>query len=139
MIMVVDMSVVLAWYFEEAQTSKALGVLKLIGKNGVLVPELWWCELENGILMGERRARKTPTDSAAFLKLVRALPIETDQTPRRQISDRILDLGRQHQLTAYDATYLELAIRETVPLATFDEALRRSARAMGVSVMPTAG
>jgi len=101
---IADISVVLAWLFEEQQTSKALDVLRRIEKDGLLVPPLWWCELENGVLMGERRGRKTTAESTTFLRLVRALPIQTDDVPRYRVSDQILEIGRRYQLTAYDAT-----------------------------------
>jgi predicted nucleic acid-binding protein len=133
--LVADISVVLAWFFDETQSPRALQVLRRLEHSGLLVPPLWWCELENGILMGERRGRKAPADSAAFLKLVRALPIQTDDAPRHRVSDDILDIGRRFQLTAYDATYLELAVRENVPLATFDVALLRGAGRLGVKVL----
>ncbi|MGD0390273.1 MAG: type II toxin-antitoxin system VapC family toxin, partial [Tepidisphaeraceae bacterium] len=97
---------------------------------------LWWSELENGILMGERRGRKTPAESSAFLKLVRALPIRTDDTPRHRISHDILDIGRRFNLTSYDATYVELAVREGAPLATFDKAVRKCASGAGVKILP---
>lgn len=137
MSIIADTSVVLAWLFEEEQTAKSLDVLRRIEKDTLLVPPLWWSELENGILMGERRGRKTPHESSAFLQLVRALPIRTDDTPRHRISDDILDFGRRFNLTSYDATYVELAIREAAPLATFDNAIRKCARDVGVKILPT--
>jgi len=135
--LIADISVVLAWLFEEEQTTKALDILRRIEKDVLLVPPLWWSELENGILMGERWGRKTPAESSAFLKLVRSLPIRTDDTARHRISDDILDIGRRYNLTAYDASYIELAIREAAPLATFDEAIRKCARGVGVKIFPT--
>ncbi|MBI3863841.1 MAG: type II toxin-antitoxin system VapC family toxin [Planctomycetia bacterium] len=136
MSIIADISVVLAWRFEEKQTEQALDVLRLIEREGLLVPSLWWSELENGILMGERRGRTTAEDSAAFVKLVRALPIRTDAAPRHQISDDIIDIGRRHQLTAYDAAYVELAMREGAVLASFDAAIRRCANKLKLMVLP---
>jgi len=133
---IADTSVVLAWLFEEERTTKAIEVLRRIESDGILVPQLWWSELENGILTGERRGRKSIADSTAFLKLVRALQIQTDDTPRHRISDDILEIGRKHQLTAYDATYAELAVREGAILATFDAALRRCGPALGIRILP---
>lgn len=130
------MSVVLALLFEEKQTAQAKTILLRIGDEGLLVPPLWWSELENGILVGERRGRTTAAQSAEFLKLVRALPIQTDDAPAHRISDDILVLGRKHHLTGYDATYLELAVREKIPLATFDAQMRRCAPKTGVTILP---
>jgi len=133
---IVDMSLVLAWLFEEDHTADALRILPQVEKDGLLVPPLWWTELENGILIGERRGRKTPAELAAFLKLVRALPIQTDDAPRHRISDAIIALGRAHRLTAYNATYVELAVRQFAPIATFDAAIRACAPALGIEVFP---
>jgi predicted nucleic acid-binding protein len=136
MSIIADISVVLAWLFEEEQTQDALKLLPLIQEQGLLVPPLWWTELENGVLMGERRARKSQDDLSSFLKLVRALPIQTDDTPRHRVSDAIVSLGRQHSLTAYHATYVELALRTSSPLATFDIAIRKCAPALGIKILP---
>lgn len=136
MSIIADISVVLAWMFEEKQTADALDVLRLIEREGLLVPPIWWSELENGILMGERRGRKSPAESAAFLKLVRALPIRTDDTPRHRVSNAVIEIGRRHHLTAFDAAYVELAVREGAALASFDVAIRRCAGAMRIKVLP---
>lgn len=133
---IADMSVVLAWLFEEDQTADALTILPLIERQGLLVPNLWWSELENGILMAERRGRKSAEEVKTFLSLVRALPIQTDDTSRQQLTDPIIRLGRQYLLTAYDAAYVELSIRQSVPLATFDAAIRGCANAAGIEVLP---
>ncbi len=133
---IADISVVLSWLFEEEQTKDALEVLRRIEKDEMLVPPLWWSELENGILMGERRGRKSPVETAAFLKLVRSLTIHTDDAPPHRVSDDILQIGRDHQLTAYDATYVELAVRQGVPLATFDVAIRKRAPILGIKLLP---
>ncbi len=138
MSVIADISVVLAWMFEEDQSAAALDILPLIEQQGLLVPPLWWTELENGILMGERRGRKSPVELSEFLKLVRALPIETDDTPRHRVSDAVIGLGRQQGLTAYDATYVELALRAAAPLATFDTAIRSCAAAVGIQILPKA-
>lgn len=138
MSIVADASVALAWFFEEEQTAQALGILDKIEKEGLLVPSLWWSEIENGILMGERRGRKELAQSEAFLKLIQALPIEADETPRYRLSQDILRIGRQFQLTSYDAAYVELASRESAVLATFDESIRRTAQKLKIQVLPKA-
>lgn len=129
---IADVSVVLAWFFDEA-----LKILKASGSSGLLVPALWWSELKNGILMGERRARKSAADSKTFLKLIHALPIETDDEPPHQACYAILQIGRRFGLTSYDATYVELALRKGATLATFDEGVRRFAPKLKVRLMPT--
>lgn len=130
------MSVVLAWCFEEHYTPQALMVLRRLKDDGLLVPSLWWYELENGLLLGERRGRRKTEESVAFLKLIHALPIHTDDAPQHLISEQIITLGRRHQLTAYDAAYLELAVRTQASLATFDHALRNGATRCGLKIIP---
>lgn len=137
MSIIADISVVLAWLFDEKQTPVALELLNVIESEGLIVPILWWSELENGLLMAERRARRTADECSAFLALVRQLSIRTDDTPRYRLSDDILRLGRTHQLTACDAAYVELAIREAIPLATFDEAIRNCAPQARITVLPS--
>ncbi len=134
--LIADISVVLSWFYDEDQTSMALEILKRIETEGLLVPPLWWCELENGIVMGERRGGKSPDESMTFLNLVRALPIRTDDAPRHSISEDILTIAHRHQLTAYDAAYVELALRETAKLATFDSAIRCCALQLGILLLP---
>ena len=136
MSIVVDISVVLAWLFEEDYTPEALEVLQRVEGDGMLVPPLWWYELENGILSGERRARRSAEESDSFLKLIYALPIQTDDAPQQQICDSIITIGRRFRLTAYDAAYLELAVRSRSPLATFDAAIRQSADKLGAKLIP---
>lgn len=133
---IADLSVVLAWYFEEDQTPAALDVLQKIEIEGLLVPPLWWSELANGLLMGERRGRRTTDESRGFLKLIRALPITVDHVSPGEIGDHILTVARQFQLTAYDATYVELAVRTKSSLATFDAAIRSCAPLSGIQLLP---
>ncbi|MBJ7414832.1 MAG: type II toxin-antitoxin system VapC family toxin [Niveispirillum sp.] len=86
----------------------------------------------NIVAMNERRGRLSIDSSAEFLALLRDLDIEVDQSPDQAA---ILSLVRQHRLTAYDAAYLELAVRERLPLATFDRELAKAAQQAGVAVL----
>jgi predicted nucleic acid-binding protein len=61
----------------------------------------------------------------------------TKQTPGRALTT-VLNLARSKALSAYDASYLELATRRGVPLATKDDALAKAAQRMGVTLLPTA-
>ncbi len=129
---VLDCSVAMAWCFEseaDAYTDAALGVLS---KGMAVVPSLWPLEIANVLLMAERHRRLSGADTARFLDLLSGLPIEVDGPPALQDLSAIVALGRQHRLTAYDAVYLHLAMREQLPLATQDRALRTAARAAGV-------
>ncbi len=88
----------------------------------------------NVLLVGERRQRLTQAQAAAFLNRLLALPIEIEGAVGRDTWPRVQALGRAHELSAYDAAYLDLAIRRGLPLATCDPALQRGARAAGVTL-----
>ena len=70
-----------------------------------------------------------------FISLIESLNIEVDNTGAERAFDSLLPLCRTHQLTSYDALYLELALRRQLPLATLDEPLRQAASALGVSLL----
>jgi len=72
---------------------------------------------------------------AAFLDRLRMLPIAIEHRPAAWLAQQILPLARTYKLSAYDAAYLELAIREGLPLATLDDDLRRAASAAGVALV----
>jgi len=90
-----------------------------------VVPQLWWYEVRNTLIVSERRGRLTPVDTSGFLRDLGDMLIEVDQEP----SDAsVLALARTHTLTVYDAAYLELAIRRGLPLATLDKDLLKAAK-----------
>ena len=139
MTFVVDASVAAAWLLPDEPSSDADRVLDLIAVDGALVPSLIWYELRNILVMATRRRRLPSGEAAPALLRLRRLPIETvDMT----LSDDagIVGLAESHGLTAYDATYLALAMRTRVPLATADRALARAAEQEGTALLiPAAG
>jgi predicted nucleic acid-binding protein len=99
-----------------------------------MAPALWPVELANALAMGERRKRITRSDTTRFLALIAALPIEIDPETSARALDYVLPLARTFSLTSYDATYLDLAMREGLTLATLDADLRKAARKAGVRI-----
>jgi predicted nucleic acid-binding protein len=89
-------------------------------------------EVANTLLVAERRQRLSESKSAKFIQLLRTLPIQVIQEPYSHINDDIVTLAREQRLSSYDAAYLDLAKRESVPLATLDASLRRAAQAIQV-------
>ena len=84
--------------------------------------------------MGERRRRSTEADTLTWTGFIEALPITIDdETPVRALHET-LGLARTHNLSSDDASYLELAIRRGLPLATLDGRLEAAALAVGVSI-----
>jgi predicted nucleic acid-binding protein len=85
--------------------------------------------------MGERRGRIKPAESAAFVAMVEELPIVADRATGARALHETMSLAREHRLTAYDAAYLELAMRLSLPLASGDRRLAAAAERVGVVVL----
>jgi predicted nucleic acid-binding protein len=128
----IDASVALAWCYPDEQSQYSLEVLESLETSPALVPSLWPLEIANALLVGERRLRLARTDVTRFLELLNALPIEIDDQTAGRALTHTLPLARTHSLSAYDAAYLELSMREGLALATLDQRLRKAARAVGV-------
>lgn len=132
---VLDASVALTWCFEDEATPSSVGLLDRMQTENAAVPATWPIEVANVLALAERRRRISSADSASFLAKLQAAGIEVDrETPLRAFT-QILDLARRERLTAYDAAYLELAMRLGVPLATNDTELADAAERLGVSVL----
>lgn len=134
---VLDASMALAWLFPRqnpAEAALAEQALDELDTEDFVVPVIWYGELANAILRGERKGMVSLSQTAAFLAELDSAEIETDADSPRQRQSVVLALARAHRLTAYDATYLELALRKGVPLATFDTQLADAARTAGVRV-----
>jgi predicted nucleic acid-binding protein len=123
---VLDASIASCWAFNDEDHPLATQALDRLRTDEARVPTLWWFEVRNVLIINERRARITPSDTTLFLRALARLPITIDRTPEESA---VLTLARTHRLTIYDATYLDLAHREHLPLATLDTALARAARA----------
>jgi predicted nucleic acid-binding protein len=129
--LVLDASVVLSWLLPDEQHPRATALRERAPECDIVVPVVWWFELRNAMLAGERRGRITDAQSDDFLQGVAALPVRVDAAAREAA---LMQLARRHRLSVYDATYLELALREQRPLATLDRALAAAATAEGVEL-----
>jgi predicted nucleic acid-binding protein len=130
-VLVVDASITLAWAFEEVD-ARASEARERLRREGAVVPSLWWFEVRNGLVMGERRVLSTVQRTARFLRDISRLEIVVGGLPDEMT---LIALARRRRLTVYDAAYLELALREALPLATLDQALAGAAGAEGVSLI----
>ena len=136
MSVVVDASVALDWVFRSERSARANRVLEQALEQGIVVPSIWPAEVANGLLAGQRRGRLKPTDVPAALALFEELPVGI-RAPAGAAAIRVLvDAGAASGLSAYDAAYLELALRESAPLATHDEPLRKAAELAGATLLP---
>jgi predicted nucleic acid-binding protein len=129
---VLDASVAGCWAFSDEEHAVAAKALDMMRTGQAVAPSLWWFEVRNILIVNERRGRLVEADTATFTRLLSRLPVTIDQTPDETA---VLALARQHKLTVYDATYLELAARIKVPLATLDTALRAAAKAADVRLV----
>ena len=131
---VLDNSIVMAWSFEDETDEYADAVLDRLAATRAVVPVLWPLEVANALLMGERRKRSTEAETIKWTGILSLLPIVVDGETNAHAWTETLNLARGHSLTAYDAAYLELAIRRRLPLATIDGKLQRAAKAVGVAI-----
>lgn len=134
---VIDSSVAAAWCLKDEHNPAADRILEEVLDRGGVVPALWAAEMANILLTAERRGRIAPADAERAVDLLGRLPIAVEPADGETLR-RLRSLAREHGLTAYDAWYLELAVRRNRPLATFDGALRCAAQRAGVTLaVPT--
>ncbi len=133
--LVLDSSVTLAWIYDEEITAGVRRVFDLVISNGAWVPALWRLEVANMLQMGVRRQRTDAAFRNEALADLGLLPISVDQETDRQAWGATLLLAERRRLTLYDAAYLELAQRRTLPMATLDVELRAAAQAEGVELL----
>ena len=136
--LVLDASVALTWCFKNEATAAADQVLERLAAEAASVPAIWHLEIANALALSERRRRITPARSAEFITLLETLEIVVDEETATRALGRVLDLAREERLTAYDAAYLELAMRLGIPLASKDGDLCDAAERLGVSVLRAA-
>jgi predicted nucleic acid-binding protein len=130
--LVIDSSISIAWCFPDEQDDYSQTVLNALASERAFVPDLWHLEVRNALLVGERRKRSTQANTVTWLGFLSSLPIAVDDETKAHAFGNTLSLARDHNLTAYDAAYLELAMRRGLPLATLDDKLKDAAQAVGV-------
>jgi predicted nucleic acid-binding protein len=133
--LVLDSSVTLAWVYSQETTEAIREVFSRLMGNGAWVPGLWRLEVANILEMGVRRGRHDAGFRDATLADLALLPIRLDPETDQRAWSATLHLAEQHRLTLYDAAYLELAKRRSLPLATLDRDLRQAATEAGVALL----
>ena len=128
---VVDASVALAWCFPDEASEYADTVLVALEGRPVLVPAVWALEVTNALVVAERRKRVSQPEVRRFVELLDGLTINEVSLPVAASVSNILPLAREYGLSAYDASYLEVAIRHGAPLATLDSGLEKAGRSAG--------
>lgn len=128
----------MSWCFSDETNAYADLVLNSMQapQNSVVavVPSLWSLEVTNVLLVAERRQRLTLAQTTRAVTLLQALPITIDSFTAQQAMEHTLALGRNYGISAYDAAYLELAMRSGLPIATVDQRLSVIASQCGVKI-----
>lgn len=136
---VLDASVALLWLAPATNPDGvpyASTTLRTLRHVSACVPSLWALEIANVVAKLEARTMVSTADVQHYLALLERLAIETDTATATHALGRTLDLARRYKLSVYDASYLELALRNGLPLATLDMDLRNAALAAEVPLLP---
>jgi predicted nucleic acid-binding protein len=133
---VVDNSVVMSWCFKDETNNYADTILDKFTESAAVVPSIWPLEVVNVLLVAERQKRLSESDSIRFLTLLSQLPIIVEYE-RPEMMKELLALARSNNLSSYDASYLDLAMRKGFPIATLDNRLIVAARRINVPVLST--
>ena len=130
---IVDASVGFAWVYQGQATPETDHLLNEVAAGAaVIVPALWFLEMSNVLLIAQRRHRLTATQRKAAMEKLTAMQFTVDEEGTRHAFGKTSELAEKHGLTIYDATYLELAVRRSLPLASRDEALKSAAKQCGL-------
>jgi len=133
---VLDVSVTMAWCFEDEASDETWGLLDRLAEDTALVPGMWSAEVANVLLVAERRRRIDRAKARAFAAQLLALPIVVEEAPLSRTTGDVLAIGRDTGLAVYDSLYLELALRHSLPVATTDLKMRAAARKMRLRILP---
>ncbi len=131
---VIDASVVIAWCLEDESSESAEAAVERLMVEGGIAPAHWPMEIASALRSAERRGRLDETSIDRLRPRLTALPIEILPV-ELSTALSVIDTARRHQLSVYDACYLELADLRGVGLATFDAGLARACRAAGIPLI----
>ncbi len=132
---VLDCSITMAWLFVDEKVDLTENILTRLTEEEAVVPSLWILEVVNVLLMGEKRKRISTAQSVRFLETLKSLPINIADEITLNHSELLISIARAHHLSAYDAAYLDLALRLGIPLATLDGNLMKAANKSGVELL----
>ena len=135
MSLVIDASITMAWCFEDEATSATEEVLDLVVETNAIVPTIWRFEVGNALQMAIRRKRITEIFRDDALAKLLAMPISVDSETDVHAWTTAFRLSERFGLTLYDAAYVELAQRRSLPLATLDRDMRAAAHALAIPLL----
>ena len=134
---VLDNSVAMRWLLASNKASDqryAESVLKSLVNAEAIVPNLWHLEAANLLLSATNRKEIEVSEFERFTVQLENLPISVDALTANQVFGHTISLAKAYQLTSYDAAYLELALREALPLATLDKDLLKAAKRSDIEI-----
>lgn len=135
-LIVLDCSITMTWILpDDGMTEKANEILSSLDEKHAKVPTIWPIEVANVLCIVERQKKLSALEVSEFKEFLSALPISIDNSTSLRAMGSVYTLAKTEQLTIYDAAYLEIAIRENLPLATFDKALKKAAQRNGVLLL----
>ncbi|MDQ2680821.1 MAG: type II toxin-antitoxin system VapC family toxin [Candidatus Eremiobacteraeota bacterium] len=132
--MVVDASLALAWFFEDESDKRTDSLLDALQDEEAVAPIIWRIEIVNAFGSGVLRKRFSVQTAQEYVRRLQRLPVRIDREVEQMLS-HLFDLAQKYGLSAYDASYVELALRENLPLATNDKHLSRAAKAAGIQLL----
>ena len=132
---VLDASLALAWSFDDEPEPGGELSLDRLAHEQAVVPSVWPLEVANALIIAERQARISRSDTTQLTAVLGGLQIEVELITTRRALAPVLDLARDYELSSYDAAYLEVAMRRALPLATLDGRLRAAAGRAGTPVL----
>lgn len=135
MSLVLDSSAALSWCFEDERTPALLSLLERVADQGAVAPSLWPLEVLNGLTMAQRRKRLDAGQRQRLAGSLQGLPVRIDTETVVQVWTVTAHLAERFKLTVYDASYLELAQRLSLPLASLDQDLRAAGTALGIPLL----
>ena len=133
---VLDASVALSWFFDDEFSPYSNVIAEIMPRSQAVVPIVWPLEMANAFLTAFRRGRLPETKAPALIGAIDRLRVDIDRGVAPEfLTQATLAVGLAHRVSAYDASYLELAMRRGLPLATEDERLLRAAGAVGIEIL----
>jgi predicted nucleic acid-binding protein len=133
---VLDNSVAMRWCFESAAHPYADSILQnLATGDDAIVPILWFYEASAVLARAQNRGTLAAPKADAFIAELKSLKISADEESAARALTDVHHLAIAHRLTSYDAAYLELALRRSLPLATLDDDLIRASKAAGIAIV----
>jgi predicted nucleic acid-binding protein len=132
--LVLDASIAMGWMVDAPAPRLALRALHLIQSGTIgVVPDLWYYEVSNALVMAERRGRASAQVVSSHVSDIERLAAFLELSPTTPSA--LVTAARQSGLTVYDAAYFELALRRNLPLATLDDKMRAAAQKAGIELL----